>query len=182
MTINYTVAYECCAEVIATHSLLYPLDVRSLVKSYDIKLVRYSKLAKRNNMSIEEFLDFMPEYGLLEELNGIYKILYNDTLSEGAIRFTLLHELGHYLMNHHEDNKDNDNLANCFARNLIAPLSICKRLSINDATTISDYFGITLSAALTRLSFFGIDAYHIHKLNTHPIFQYRPYIYSSPQF
>lgn len=75
-------------------------------------------------------------------------------------RFTLAHELGHYLMNHFDDCFDKctltelDNLANCFARNILVPVDYLKT---RDIYKLPNYFAVSLAAAEARLSFYSID-------------------------
>ena len=114
----------------------------------------------------------MPEFGLLAEKNGKYKILYNDSLEIGTIRFTLLHELGHYLMGHKSGDqlsdyqiKENENLANCFARNMIAPIELCFFENLSTPYAISNYFNISLKAGKVRRDFIYNDAYHVNQLH-----------------
>lgn len=187
MKINYEEAYKCYLDVADSRELSYPLDVFGLVKSYGIKLVKYTQVAKSQNLTMEQLLECMPEYGQLATLGNERRILYNDTLIEGTIRFTLLHELGHYLMGHKdgdnltdEEIQKNENLANCFARNLIAPLTICNLLGFTTPFEISYYFNTSLDAGRVRLNLKDSDKYHLNKLSNKmdhiPFIRYSEYI------
>ena len=175
MRINYEIAYECCAQVAKENELYYPLDVFILVKSYGLKVISYSDAAKRKNCKVDDFIE-ISIYGFMHrDKNSPNAIIYyNDQHPLGTIRFTLLHELAHYLMDHREDNEKNDKLANCFARNLIAPVSICKALSLSNIYDISNYFNITLSAAQTRINLLNDDVRYLYRLDVHPIIHCRP--------
>ena len=81
-------------------------------------------------------------------------------------------------MNHYEDTTINDNLANCFARNLIAPASVCYKLGFEDISQISCYFQISMPAARTRLHLLKCDLYHIDKLGKHPMLYYKSLAYA----
>ena len=164
--INYSLAYNCCAKVIAENNLYYPLDTFSLVQSYGIKVVSYSKLSSHPDTSFQEIVNSFSSYGFLSRDNA-----------KEIINFTLLHELGHYLMNHEKECKENENLANCFARNLIAPASICFKLGLVDPYKLSDYFHISLSAANVRLDFLQRDLNNINKLGKHPMLYYKSLAY-----
>lgn len=176
---NYFVAYECCATVIETNTITYPLDVFSLIKSYNIKIIAYSDLSSKFGCTHQEIVDSFSNYGFLVRDKNSSKaiIYYNDHQSTKTNNFTLLHELGHYLMGHFEDNKINDNLANCFARNLLAPASVCNKLNLNEPYEIEDYFQISSSAAYVRLDFLERDLHNIKKLGKHPMLYYKPLVY-----
>mgnify|MGYP002552889255 FL=1 len=177
--INYSLAYDCCAKVIAENNLYYPLDTFSLVQSYGIKVVSYSKLSSHPDTSFQEIVNSFSSYGFLSRDKKTNRaiIYYNDTNAKEIINFTLLHELGHYLMNHEKECKENENLANCFARNLIAPASICFKLGLVDPYKLSDYFHISLSAANVRLDFLQRDLNNINKLGKHTMLYYKSLAY-----
>ncbi len=176
MKIDYNLAYDCCAHVIEKNKLSYPLDVFSLIHDYEIKTITYTDLSCNYDISVQEIIDGCSEFGFLERdiKSNRAIIYYNDMQSDGIINFALLHELGHYLMNHTEESKENENLANCFARNLIAPANMCLQLNFDNPYTIQKYFNISFSCAKTRLDFLYGDLVHINKLGKHPKFCYRP--------
>lgn len=172
MSIDYSIAYLCCSKVASERKLCYPLNVFELVKSYNIKIVKYSQIAEALNIPFDELIASMPEYGLLAEQNGDYRILYNDTMEMGTVRFTLLHELGHFLMGHESGDqlsdyqiKENENLANCFARNMIAPIELCFLNKLSTPYAISKYFNMSLKAGKVRIDFICRDDYHINQLH-----------------
>lgn len=172
MKIKYDEAYECYLEVAKTRKLSYPLDVFELIHSYGIKTVSYTKLAKISKTSLSDVLQCMPEYGQLAECNGKYIIHYNDQCCNGTIRFTLLHELGHYLMKHpcgdglsDDEIKRNENLANCFARNILAPLTLCNTLGLETIYDIANYFKISTKASIVRLETMNQDSYYLKKVS-----------------
>ena len=80
---------------------------------------------------------------------GKHHILcYNDsdTLPETRKRFTLAHELGHYVLGHRRDGEAEEREANCFARNILAPRVLAIKYGLN----FDDYplaFGISPTAA-----------------------------------
>lgn len=178
MTIDYDIAYKTCAKVVEENELYYPLDVWQLISNYGLKAVSYTKISEKNNCSFEDFTD-ISEFGfLLREKNTSRAIIYyNDKQNDGTIRFTFVHELGHFLMDHFEDTKTNENLANCFARNLIAPVSICNTLSLTTSSKITEYFNISNKAGIVRADFLYLDYIHIKKLAFHPTLHYKPIVY-----
>lgn len=99
-------------------------------------------------------------------LNGKYKdgytlpnirpnvsiILYNDEIeTQGRIRWTLAHELGHIVLGHLTQSHVNEIEANCFASQLLLPSCILKELMKKGADTSQSYimkkFGLSKEAA-----------------------------------
>ena len=77
-----------------------------------------------------------------------YVLCYNDApdVPDTRKRFTLAHELGHYVLRHRTDGDKEEREANCFARNLLAP----RLLAIDRGIEFADYpcaFGISRAAA-----------------------------------
>ena len=154
MTINYDIAYEYCATICKERELYYPLNVWKLVESYGLATKGYTSETKKNKCNFNDLLSISSYGFLLRDTNSSKAIIYyNDTQPIGTIKFTLLHELGHYRMNHLEDTIENDRIVNCFARNLLAPVSICKYLNLSHPEDIKDYFDISISAAVIRKKF-----------------------------
>lgn len=63
----------------------------------------------------------------LLDKQGRRLVLYNDArgISQGRKRFTLAHEYGHYVLGHRDETEAEDE-ADCFARNLLAPLLLAR--------------------------------------------------------
>ncbi|MGM0124899.1 hypothetical protein IGI37_002293 [Enterococcus sp. AZ194] len=120
-----------------------PLSVKKLIRSFpNISLQKYTVFAKRRNLSLEEVYQITnSEEGCLW-MNGKNKfiILYNDMIENtGRIRFTLAHELGHYVLKHNELSEKTklsrysltsdeydifEKEANYFAKRLLAPIPL----------------------------------------------------------
>ncbi len=104
-----------------------------------------------------------------------YLILYNETMNQGRILWTICHEIGHIcldhfpLFNHHLETIDCMEIANnegrepydqyereadYFAWNLIAPLPIMKEMGIRSTAEIRTKFGLS-----TQATAFQFDRY-----------------------
>lgn len=83
-----------------------PISIKKLIRSLpNLHLQKYSVFAKKNKISVEEVYHFTnSEEGCLwMRSDGTYLVLYNDTIdNSGRVRFTLAHELGHYVLKHNE--------------------------------------------------------------------------------
>jgi Zn-dependent peptidase ImmA (M78 family) len=93
--------------------------------------------------------------------NNRYLILYNETMNQGRILWTLCHEIGHICLDHLETiecmeiaNKDGrepydqyESEADYFAWNLIAPMPIMREMGIRSTAEIRVKFGLSTQAA-----------------------------------
>lgn len=152
-----------------------PVTLDIIWKSFkNLKVRTYSWFAKHHNIDISEVVSYADsESGccwFMVEQNK-YMILYNDTISNhGHIRWTIAHELGHYILRHNEkSNKtviSNNSLtkteydrfekeANCFARTLLAPPNVLAALDVHDANNISSLCDISFQAAKNVVNFFN---------------------------
>lgn len=100
------------------------------------------------------------ESGLTIVENKTFKIIYNDNENSSRCRFTIAHELGHIFLGHLIINKvayrtfkindSNENEANVFARDLLAPACVLHELKITKAIDISKLCNISYEAATYR--------------------------------
>ncbi|OTN86585.1 hypothetical protein A5819_003435 [Enterococcus sp. 7E2_DIV0204] len=141
---NYAEAQKLAYETIQNSAQKeLPVSIKKLIRTFPkLHLQKYSVFAKQRKLSFEEVLLFTnSEEGCLwMRSDGTYLILYNDYIkNSGRIRFTLAHELGHYIMKHNEKSgktilpryslsDDEHDLfekeANYFAKRLLAPIPL----------------------------------------------------------
>jgi len=109
---------------------------------------KYMTFCERHGLDASEFLSKVSPDGFTLREGRHYIILYNDAphIPPGRKRFTLAHELGHYTLRHRRDGEKEEQEANCFARNLLAP----RLFAITRGISFADYprvFGISAAAA-----------------------------------
>lgn len=155
----------------------FPINVETIILQNGWGLVKYSEIMERFQCSRSKvILCLGSKDGFTTWDNENYTISYNDSSSLGErTRFTLMHEIGHIYLNHLvdfestqiyrgsltiEENKVLENEANAFARNVLVPTYMLHRLNNKSISNISYHFGITPTAAQTRLSLFAIDETH----------------------
>lgn len=90
-------------------------------------------------------------------------------------RFTLAHEVGHIVLNHHKllkhdlikFNENTKNIferqANIFAENILMPVHLVKKFIYEDPKTLSTIFEVSKSMAEIRMSHLDKDEYYINK-------------------
>lgn len=129
----------------------------------------YSETAQRMGISIDEFIADCAEsdlgYTVYDAEKKHWIIYFNDAKSEQTIRFTVAHELGHIILEHLTDSKCHDMEANCFARNLLAPVPIREEYNFKTADECSQCFDISELAAQVALDKTPNDKYYITREN-----------------
>lgn len=175
---RYKYCIEKSIEFILNESIkTFPFDSDIIIKKHKWARIKYEELAKEHNLNLSDIIKtYQSEDGYSIYTGRNYTIAYNNTHIPKRIYFTKLHEIGHIYLNHFIDfeetilNRSNmtnsqykvlENEANCFARNVIAPAVIVKYLELNTANEISNYFGITLQCAKTRLDLLQYDLKYI---------------------
>lgn len=176
-TPRYKYATEMALNTFTYFNVLnFPVDIKTLVKSEGIKLKKYSVIAKKLGITLEEVCEeYQTEMAYIFRTKaGKYSIAYNDTLPDYVIRFSIAHELGHYALMHLEDFEETvlryrgnsltevkyqvlEKEANCFARNLISPAPIA---DIVPPEIYQEYFGIGFTAEHTRIGLLKSDKYY----------------------
>lgn len=158
----------------------FPINPFELIKKFKWGLLTYEEMAEKNNCTIEDVCECLGTDGYSIYNGNNYTITYNNKIkSKGRINFTLAHEIGHIILNHHKDFdvtsilEDNftkeeykilENEANCFARNLLAPAPLIQCLSFHEYyLNVSKFFNITLKASNTRKSFLKNDLYYLNE-------------------
>lgn len=142
--VDYALAQKLAYETVQrSQQKKLPLSIKRIIRSFpNLHLQKYTTFAKRHNLSLEDVYERIEsEDGCLWMKNSkTYIILYNDTIeNSGRIRFTLAHELGHYLLKHNEKSKKTimsryslsddeydvfEKEANYFAKRLLAPIPL----------------------------------------------------------
>jgi Zn-dependent peptidase ImmA (M78 family) len=169
-----------------------PVRVKQIVNSFpNLKIRTYSWFAKKRGFSHKEVCNLVNSHEgccLYYESLDEYLILYNDKIpSKGRKRWTLAHELGHYVMNHNKISNNSslarssltedeynefESEANCFARELLAPPPVLNELKINDPNDISNLCDISSEASINVYKFIKQGAqFGVKYSPSHPVIQ-----------
>lgn len=141
-----------------------PVNIEKIIEAFDdLQTITYQQAKKHFNCTEKEISEQIgSKDGVLiySEILKKHLIVYNENVvsSEQKTRFTLAHELGHYVLDHLNINDSNNLIvseyheiyekeANAFARELLAPQPVLMQLDIESAEDISNICNITLSAA-----------------------------------
>lgn len=138
----------------------FPIDCFKILDQYNLKYFKYSELDESLRNICFKFSE--------ESLNYEEKICYNGAKSPGRIRFSLMHELGHVLLNHgnfHTSEMEQE--ANSFASNILAPRMVIHYAGCKNENDVSKLFNITFECA--RYAFQDYRRWHryitYHKQN-----------------
>lgn len=151
------------------HLTNYPLDPFEIAEKNDWVIIPYTDF----------HLDLMDisEDGFTYYYSGKFYIYYNNMKPINRIRFTLFHEIGHIILNHHTEFKKetlhiskDDNFieseANIVARNLMAPAHIIRNLYSGNNSLIPSMFGMSDEAAINRIRWINKDYREIFYRNS----------------
>lgn len=122
----------------------FPIDCISILKHYGYKVLTYSELQSIN----EEFkilCSLLSDDAFSDSIHRI--VAYNHKTNAGRIRFSLMHELGHIVLSHTSHSQANEDEADYFASNILAPRSVIFRSKVNTAEALREKFGLSYAAA-----------------------------------
>lgn len=158
----YATVYSTLLQVRHRVNILYPFDPITQLTTYfpEIKLIKYSSLEPSDILTAKKTHPY--GFSIVGISTGSMQIYYND-LNQclERQRFTIAHELGHLLLGHSgllNTSRFEERCADCFARNILSPVDVIEEVDLPlETTIISQYFGITTSAAQMRVDFFNTD-------------------------
>ncbi len=142
-------AWKCLADF-KIDSL--PVDVLKITRAAGIRVIKNSDVH-----------DLLPDERGKAYYNGVnWFVIYDDSQSVEASRFTIAHELGHIFLGHALKHAQYSNVqefgtkpkaeeqADAFAIRLLCPSAVIMMLDIQDAESIAKYCRIPLSHAKIR--------------------------------
>lgn len=160
---NYKQARDLSWEVLIRNNVReLPVKIVPICRNYGIRVRSYQDsadvLGKLNLMDMIDRTD-----GFLTYISGEPAIFYDQRCVPGRQRFTIAHELGHYLLGHVRPgqvttiNREPDpgdspaeRQANQFAARILAPACVLWGLDLHSADVIAETCGISMQAAAFR--------------------------------
>lgn len=135
--IIYSVYEEC-----GIHD--FPIDCMKILKHYGFKVKTYSQLREKNpelyklcvSYSNDAFSDIKSRF-----------IAYNDKAHKRRVRFSLMHELGHFILKHTERTQQQEDEADMFASHILVPRTAMGEASCFNADKVHDVFEVSFAAA-----------------------------------
>lgn len=171
---NYSKAENAAHQLLLINNVdKLPVKVKKLSKRFsNLRIKSYSWFANKTGMTIEDVCDFANSNEgccYFKKSSNEYLILYNDTVeNKGRIRWTIAHELGHFMLKHNETSNRTtlgrstlseseyevfEKEANCFARELLAPPTVIIKLGKVSIFDIQNLCDMSIEAAKNVISF-----------------------------
>lgn len=167
---NFKRVYLYANELLVLSSVAdtFPFKAKGFVKEQaDIAFCSFEKARNQYQLDIRQFGS---DSAVLMEMRGAYIIFYNQAEATYRVRFSIMHEFGHYVLGHKLNLDREDELyqvqeveANCFAAQLLMPeqlLHICvKRGKKISEDFIMQSFEVSREAAQKRRNTLGKTVY-----------------------
>ena len=127
----------------------FPIDAVDVCKKLGVALVPYSAFPEGDRWLLEK--KSKQGFFVKESKELPPTIYYNDNFgSMGAIRFTIFHELKHYIYN--DDNDEDDDLADYFARHFMGPTPYLMLKGLDSPNDIVSFCDMSMEAAINACS------------------------------
>jgi Zn-dependent peptidase ImmA (M78 family) len=129
-----------------------PISGFEIACKMGVKVIPYSAVASNKR----PLLFKKSEDGFcLEKDFGEWFIYYNDDRDYGRTNGTIMHEVGHIILDHTEDSELAEKEVKFFAKYALAPPILIHRLGLRDPRTIAVVFGISFEAAGYALNYYN---------------------------
>lgn len=115
----------------------FPFSCFDILNHYNFRVYSYSELKEQNPELFHLCCSYSNDSFKLHNIIG-----YNERAYTKRIKFSLMHELGHALLN----TKSEDS-ANFFASYILAPRILIHKYNCRTADKIHEFFGISITAA-----------------------------------
>lgn len=155
ISLSYT-RYEEIKQIITDLFIKYdvscvPVNSFELATKMGIKIIPYSAIPESNRwLLLKESED-----GFLVEKNvGEWYIYYNDKKDYGRINNTIMHEIGHIVLDHSEDSELAEKEVKFFAKYALVPPVLVHKLKLDNPIDIADIFAVSYEAACYAYSYY----------------------------
>ena len=128
-----------------------PVNGFELATKIGIKIIPYSAiLESKRYLLIKKSEDGF----CVEKSMGEWYIYYNDEKDYRRINNTIMHEIGHIVLDHSEDSELAEKEVKFFAKYALAPPVLIHKFKLKNAVGISDVFEISYEAACYAYSYY----------------------------
>ncbi len=129
-----------------------PISGYEIAVKMGIKILPYSAYP----LKTQALMLLKSEDGFSIKRKGQWYLFYNDNdgKSYGRINNTIMHEVGHIVLDHTEESELAEAEANFFAKYALAPPVLIHNSGLREPGEIADFFDISYQAATYALSFY----------------------------
>jgi len=144
--VNFKKIYSKANELLALAPSItgFPFKAKTFIyEQSDIKLCSFKKAKEKYGIHVPMFGS---ESAVIQVLDGAYIIFYNQNEPDYRVRFSIMHEFGHYILSHKMNLKESDRLyhtqeleANCFAAQLLMPEQLLRECQKRNKALTRDF-------------------------------------------
>ena len=121
-----------------------PISGFEIAQKMGIKVIPYCSFTEaKRQLLLKESED---GFSVLKK-NGQWFIYYNDQKGYGRINNTIMHEIGHIVLDHTEDSELAEKEVKFFAKYALTPPALIHKLKLTSADEIADIFEVSKEAA-----------------------------------
>lgn len=128
-----------------------PINGFEIAQKMRIKLIPYSTLTKAKHNAV---MRISSDGFYMEDIAGQDTVFYNDSVSYERLNMTLLHEIGHCVLDHKGESEEEEAEANFFAKYAAAPPPLIHRLMDKSPESIEYNFCISYTAAVYACNYY----------------------------
>ena len=121
-----------------------PVNGFELATKMGIKIIPYSAIHESKRWL---FIKKSEDGFSVQKDTGEWYIYYNDEKDYGRINNTIMHEIGHIVLDHTEDSELAEKEVNFFAKYALVPPVLVHKLELTDPAAIANVFGVSFLAA-----------------------------------
>lgn len=151
-----------------------PVNSFELATKMGVKILPYSAIQESRRWLLLK----KSEDGFSVEKNiGEWYIYYNDMKEYGRINHTIMHEIGHIVLDHSEDSELAEKEVKFFAKYALVPPVLIHKLKLDNPNDISGIFEVSFEAACYAYSYYkkwlqyGSSEYTKYELTLSNLFQ-----------
>ncbi len=128
-----------------------PVNGFEIATKMGIKVIPYSAIREGKRWLLLK----KSEDGFSVEKNiGEWYIYYNDQRDYGRINNTIMHEIGHIVLDHSEDSELAEKEVNFFAKYALVPPVLVHKWKLDNPKAIADVFAVSFEAARYAYSYY----------------------------
>lgn len=128
-----------------------PVNGFELATKMGIKVIPYSAIPESKRWLLLK----KSEDGFSVEKNiGEWYIYYNDKKDYGRINNTIMHEIGHIVLDHSEDSEMAEKEVKFFAKYALVPPVLVHKLKLDNPMDIAEIFEVSFEAACYAYSYY----------------------------
>lgn len=121
-----------------------PVSAFEVATKMGVPVIPYSAIPENKRQLLYKESD---DGFVVEKAEGEWYIYYNDQKEYGRVNNTIMHEIGHIVLDHSEDSELAEKEVKFFAKYALAPPVLIHKLGLKDAYEVYTHFDISMEAA-----------------------------------